>query len=97
MWEGAGEQSGVFENALTALVNGKRIGSAMEYFNSRYSQLSSDLTIELENRKYDLPGRSESETRTEDEKLAGLWTANNDARSYVVIGDPAVRLAVNNR
>jgi Peptidase family C25 len=97
MWEGAGEQSGVFENALIALANGKRIGSAMEYFNSRYSQLSSDLIIELENRKYYLPGRPESETRAEDETLAGIWTANNDARSYVVLGDPAVRLAVNNR
>jgi hypothetical protein len=85
MWEGAGEQSGVFENALTALANGKRIGSVMEYFNSRYSQLSSDLIIELENRKYYLPGRPESETRAEDETLAGIWTSNNDARSYVVL------------
>jgi hypothetical protein len=91
LWEGAGAQLGVFESALTALVNGKRIGSAMEYFNKRYAELSSDLNSELEDLKY-RQARPASETRTEDEVLAGMWTANNDARSYVVLGDPAVRL-----
>jgi hypothetical protein len=91
LWERAGKQLAVFESAISELVNGRRVGSAMEYFNMRYSELSTDITEELKDRKA-RRARPESETVAEDEALAGMWTANNDARSYVVLGDPAVRL-----
>jgi hypothetical protein len=91
LWARAGEQLAAFQSMVDALLDGRRIGFAMEPFNSRYADLSSGLSSELEDRKY-RPARPEVETLAEDQTLAGMWTANNDARSYVVLGDPAVRL-----
>lgn len=83
-WPGAGSQCEVFQSALGRLLDGYPVGAALEFFNSRYAELSSDLAMELEDIQYGgkAPGSD----------LARLWTANNDARNYAIVGDPAVRL-----
>ena len=76
-----------FENALQHLMEGYPVGAAIEWFNERYAAVSSELTQNLWKMK--VAGK-----RSDDRHLSYLWTTNNDARGYAIIGDPAVRLMV---
>ena len=79
-----GPQTQTFEAALYQVMAGLPLGSAIEYFNGRYAALASELTTEIEEIRF---GK-----QPDNGYLAGTWTAHNDARSYVILGDPAVRL-----
>jgi hypothetical protein len=74
----------VFKDVLVRLLTGHPVGSAMEPMNQRYAEMSTLLTQALEQVKYG--------GRPEELGVGSLWTAHHDARNYVVLGDPAVRL-----
>jgi len=74
-----------FTAFLGELLRGRRVGSAMEAFGQRHSDLAARLVAMLEKEKFG--------QKADDEELARLWLATRDARGYVVIGDPAVRLS----
>ncbi len=82
----AGDDLTMFEGALEGLMLGGRLGAAMDYFADKYAAVTATLNGALEDERFG--------AERNDALLAGLWTANNDARSYVIVGDPAVRLQV---
>lgn len=85
-WDGAmSPQLTCFESTMTKLMDGLPAGAALEHFNMRYAELASELAARIDaNRKAARQG--------DEEQMTGLWLANNDARNFVLLGDPAVRL-----
>lgn len=75
-----------FGSALRRLLlAGAPIGWALEFFNNRYAGLATELTEDLENIRW-------QHNPPDDLTLMMRWTEHNDARSYVVLGDPAIQL-----
>ncbi len=89
LWPLAGRQIEVFASTMRRLLAGHPLGSAMEYFNHSYAELECGLA--------DLRQRFELDQDPDLLELGKLWTARNDARNFVIVGDPAVRLPVSAR
>lgn len=85
-----------FQSTLQRLCTGSPVGYALEYFNQRYAELSTALSARIDEwvQQQKQSGRPEGsgEGGALPSDLVSLWTAHNDARDYVVLGDPAVRL-----
>jgi len=80
-------QTAVFQSTLERILKGQRVGFATEYLNIRYAELAAELSTTVEELEYDPAYMAPRD-------LAGLWTAHNDARDYVIIGDPAAKLCL---
>jgi hypothetical protein len=74
-----------FEDALYQLLLGYPVGKAMESINSRYTTLTASLN-------YTIDKKIRKGKPVDPGDFARDWTACNDARSYVIVGDPAARL-----
>ncbi len=84
LWHRAGSQLQTFESVLRSLLDGVPVGAAMEAFGYRLGELAADLAAGLGPEGGDLKPGSPDWT--------ALWLAHHDTRSYVLMGDPAVRL-----
>ena len=81
-----GAQTQGFRDVLARLLNGDRIGQATDVFNVRWAALSTRLA-ELH---VDMLNGVQVPLKT----LGQFWVARDDARNFMIIGDPAVRLRV---
>lgn len=88
IWNNASAQLAAFRSTVRCLAAGGRVGLAMDSFNLRYTEIATILN--------ELIQEAKAGAVVDDRTLAGLWIANNDARSYIVVGDPAVRLPLTN-
>lgn len=79
-----GAQTKSFEMCLHGLMSGLRIGAAMDAFAMRHAALAVGLNRILDDIRHG--------ARVDDQQVAAQWTMHNDARNYVILGDPAVRV-----
>jgi len=88
--DGANPQVEGFIDVITQIMQGKRLGDATDKFNMRWAALSTTLSEALQKTSFILAAGSLSDA--EQNQLKQQWVARDDARNYVLFGDPAVQL-----
>jgi hypothetical protein len=83
----AGDQIAPFRSAIGYILNGLPVGYAIKDINMRYAAFSVNIA--------DLLERISFGEVIADQELASAWIKRNDSEGYIIIGDPAVRLRVN--
>ena len=78
-WRGV-SQIGPIEDTVRALLDGRRLGEALDGFGQRFAELAA------------MWARSQMDPEAAEADPLGLWLAFHDARSWSLLGDPAVRL-----
>lgn len=84
---GVRAQSQAFEDVLRRLMDGGRVGFATDQFNLRQATYAHDLGKLVESARF-----VQSNPDFGLDRIGPLWRSYQDARSYAVLGDPAVRL-----
>lgn len=84
-WTGAAAGEQAYEKVLRRLLAGEPLGAALQPLAERQGELAARLADRLE----DMAGGELPDPH----ELAGLFTAHQDARGLVLLGDPAVRFA----
>ena len=81
-----GSQTQGFRDVIGRLLRGDRIGQATDVFNTRWAALSAQLA----ETQLDITYGKNIPIQT----LGRMWVARDDARNFMILGDPAVRLRV---
>ena len=84
-WPASAPQLETFQSTVLRLMEGHPVGSAMEPFNSRYAELSSDIVP--------LGKKADAGKELTSRELL-IMSSQKDSRNYAVMGDPAVRIPV---
>jgi len=80
-----GPQSTGMRDVLTGIMMGMRLGHAMDLFNVRWAAVSTEIADALRDFKVGKISGTD---------LARLWIVRDDARNFSILGDPAVKLRV---